>query len=316
MEYFVAMDSGGTKTDSVLFDETGHILYRYVGKGCNAMDIGRETAQTRMLDIVQRMCEKSPKRVKAVYGAVAGIEYYGDYLHRYIRPQIDAEHFAIEGDVGVMISSTLGRVEGCGMICGTGSALAIRRFDKPWVHIGGRGYLIDALGSGFALAREGVYKAFRAIDGRGEPTVLVELLERELGKNLSDAVSDFYSGGRAFFASFAHLVFEGRRMGDRVCNEIIDNGALKLGELTWAAAKHFEGEFPVVMGGGILFAFPEYVELVKAKSAPRANMILASAHPVYGSAVEAMALPGFNCDESFKATFLREYAEWKTKSES
>ena len=311
MEYFVALDSGGTKTDAVLFDETGHILLRHVGKGCNAMDIGRETAKARMLEIVNKMCAAAPKRVKSVYGAVAGIEYYGDYLYEYIRPQIDAELFKIEGDVGVMISSTLGRVEGAGMICGTGSALAIRRFNAPWVHVGGRGYLIDAKGSGFALAREGIYRAFRALDGRGEPTVLVELLEKKMGKPLSEAVCDLYSGGREYFASFAHLVFEGRRMGDRVCSEIIEEGSLKLAELTWAAAQHFEGDFPVVMGGGILFAFPEYVEMVKAKAAPRAKVILATASPVYGGAVEAMEAAGLKCDDAFREKFLREYEEWK-----
>ncbi len=40
MRYFIAIDSGGTKTDAVLFDETGHIVARSLTMGCNAMDIG------------------------------------------------------------------------------------------------------------------------------------------------------------------------------------------------------------------------------------------------------------------------------------
>lgn len=40
MRCFIAIDSGGTKTDAVLFEETGHILARSLTQGCNAMDIG------------------------------------------------------------------------------------------------------------------------------------------------------------------------------------------------------------------------------------------------------------------------------------
>ena len=35
MEYFIAIDGGGTKTESVLMDGNGHILQYNIRRGCN-----------------------------------------------------------------------------------------------------------------------------------------------------------------------------------------------------------------------------------------------------------------------------------------
>lgn len=311
MEYFIAIDSGGTKTDSILFDETGHVLMRDVAKGANGNDIGKENARDILLGAIKRLEAQAPKPVRAIYGGVAGGTYFGEYFCEEIHPQINAKHLRIETDTGELISGMVGHVEGCGMVCGTGSGLGVRKFGKKLSVVGGRGYLVDAKGSGFSMAQEGMRRAVRAIDGRDQKTVLVELFERELGQDLDSAMPRIYRGGRPYIASFAHLIFEGRELGDRACYEIIEEGSFQLAELTYAAEKHFEGEFPVVMGGGIVQSYPFYADLVKAKASPRAKMILSNAAPVYGAAVEAMWDGGLTCDESFREIFNREYAEWK-----
>ena len=38
MKYYIAIDAGGTKTDSVLFDQEGHVLARDLRRGANAFD--------------------------------------------------------------------------------------------------------------------------------------------------------------------------------------------------------------------------------------------------------------------------------------
>jgi len=313
MEYLIAIDSGGTKTDAVLFDETGHILMRDVSAGANGNDIGKENARDILLAAIKRLTAEAPKPVKAVYGGVAGGTYFGDYFCEEIGPKISAERIRIEADTGELISGMAGHVEGCGMVCGTGSGLGVRKFGRKLSVIGGRGYLVDAKGSGFSMAQEGMRRAIRAIDGRDEKTILVELFERELGQDLDSAMPRIYKGGRPYIASFAHLIFEGRELGDRVCYEIIEDGSFQLAELTYAAEKHFDGEFPVVMGGGIVQSYPFYADLVKAKASPRAKMILSNAAPVYGAAVEAMWDGGIDCGEAFKEVFVREYTELKAK---
>ena len=311
MEYFIAIDSGGTKTDTVLFDETGHILCRDLSMGCNAIDIGLETAQKHTLEVIKRVSEKAPERITAVYAGMAGTNYYGREIYDYVRAGMDAKSWRLENDGGNLISGTLGLGDGCCMVCGTGSSLIIRRKGQPWVFLGGRGYLIDTDGSGFRLGQEALKMAFRSVDGRIEKAVLPELIENKVGMPLQQLVSKVYIGGRAYIASFAHLVFEGRKMGDRVCCEIVENGASRMADLTWAGAKYFDGEFSVVMGGGIVSSFPEYARLIQAKASPQAHLMLATAPPVYGGAVEAMADGGRECNQAFRERFISEYAQWK-----
>ena len=59
MRYLVAIDSGGTKTDTVLFDETGHILCRDLSPGANGMDIGKSEAVRRILAVLDRAISAS-----------------------------------------------------------------------------------------------------------------------------------------------------------------------------------------------------------------------------------------------------------------
>lgn len=312
MEYVIGMDSGGTKTETVVVDKQGHILFRDVSPGCNVLDIGFEEGERRMRSVLERVKAAVPGEAAALFGAFAGSANTRPFLVDVVKKHSEIPYVRIESDAICIITGTLGKEQdGCSMICGTGCSLILRIDGRHAFHIGGRGYLIDTGGSGYELGKEALRYAFRAYEGRGDETVLNELLEKRLGKVLKDSMVEIYAGGRAKIASFAGLVFEGHAMGDRICHQIIDQESTKLAELTWAAEKHFPGEFSVVMNGGIFTAFPDYVNLVKAKSSPRAKMILAEVPPVYGSVVEAFADAGQECDETFKQTFMAEYKELK-----
>ena len=49
MDCMIAFDVGGTKTDAVLFDSTGHVLRRSVTPGANPLDVGFDEACRRYL---------------------------------------------------------------------------------------------------------------------------------------------------------------------------------------------------------------------------------------------------------------------------
>ncbi|MBQ8397451.1 MAG: hypothetical protein IJX53_04525 [Clostridia bacterium] len=311
MRYFIGIDSGGTKTDSVLLDETGQILLRDIALGCNGLDHGPETAKNRLKEIVLRLCAAAPGPISAVMGGIARRETYIEQFMIEMRPVLGNAKLKFDDDMVIIMDSVLAGADGCGMVCGTGSSLGVRVGGELKRVIGGRGYLIDARGSGYSIARDGIYYAARAIDGRDEHTILCELFANAFGKELDQAIPDLYEGGRRYIASFAHVVFEGRAMGDRVCCRILEENSLKMAELTWAAERNFSGEFTVVMGGGIFSAYPTYADMVIAKASSRAKMIRTTLPPVYGAAVMAMAEAGLTCGEAFRETFLRDYAASK-----
>lgn len=310
MKYCIAIDGGGTKTDTVLFDTEGNILARHVGPGNNPTDIGCDEARKRLMEDIDAVYHNAGGAVETLYGGIAGTLPNGDIYSDEISRRYDIRCIRIEDDGCNLISGAFGHADGCGMVCGTGSSLFVRREGQPLRHIGGKGYMIDTGGSGFEIGRDAICMALRAADGRTEHTVLQELLGEMLGCPVDDRVIPMvHRGGRPYIASFAAAVFAGRRMGDRVCEEIFQRQSALMADLTYAARTSFDGEFNVVAGGGIVSHFPEYFEAIKQKSAPGANLVLQSAPPVYGAAAEAMWDAGEPVTDGFRARFLEAYAQ-------
>ena len=310
MKYCIAIDGGGTKTDTVLFDTEGNILARHVGPGNNPTDIGCDEARKRLLEYIDAVYRNAGGAVETLYGGIAGTLPNGDIYSDEISRRYDIRRVRIEDDGCNLISGAFGHADGCGMVCGTGSSLFVRREGQPLRHIGGKGYMIDTGGSGFEIGRDAICMALRAADGRTEHTVLQELLGEMLGCPVDDRVIPMvHRGGRPYIASFAAAVFAGRRMGDCVCEEIFQRQSALMADLTYAAQTSFDGGFNVVAGGGIVSHFPEYFEAIKQKSAPGANLVLQNAPPVYGAAAEAMWDAGEPVTESFRARFLEAYAQ-------
>lgn len=310
MKYCIAIDGGGTKTDTVLFDTEGNILARHVGPGNNPTDIGCDEARKRLMEDIDAVYSNAGGAVETLYGGIAGTLPNGDIYSDEISRRYDIRCIRIEDDGCNLISGAFGHADGCGMVCGTGSSLFVRREGQPLRHIGGKGYMIDTGGSGFEIGRDAICMALRAADGRTEHTVLQELLGEMLGCPVDDRVIPMvHRGGRPYIASFAAAVFAGRRMGDRVCEEIFQRQSALMADMTYAAQTSFDGGFNVVAGGGIVSHFPEYFEAIKQKSAPGANLVLQNAPPVYGAAAEAMWDAGEPVTESFRARFLEAYAQ-------
>ena len=307
MNYYVGMDAGGTKTEAVLTDEQGHIISRLCTRGCNPMDIGPEAVKSTVLNTAKALLKHISEPIASLYGGIAGLDRVDIGLDDFLRAHLPIPNIRTEDDGFSLISGALGHVDGCGMVCGTGSSLFARLEGRPSVHIGGLGYLIDTGGSGFDLGQRALKRAFRYLDGRDGYTVLPELLSKALGRELQQSWLEIYSGGRPFIASLAHTVFEGAAMKDASCIAILEEGSSCLAELAAAAALHFKGEFPVVMNGGILRSYPNYAAMVQAKAPVRARMILSDAPPVYGAVVEALWQTGADAAETFKQTFMDDY---------
>lgn len=307
-DYYMALDTGGTKCDAVLFDGQGHILSRILTRGGGPMDIGLQAAGANTVAVLRKLEEKIPGGTHAasIYCSIAGNDYYQGQLDRYIRPKIEAGSLKVWDDGECIITATLGRNDGGGMIAGTGASLFIRS-GNIYKHIGGWGYLLDSAGGGYTMGQKALRAVVREADGRGEKTLLTDLIGQEMGVKPWENLPAIYAGGRSYIASFARCVFEGRRMGDKISCDIFDWTVDCLAEFTFAAASYFEGEIPIALNGGIFRAFPELAESLKKKAASQARLIPAAVPPVYGAAVEALWNLKIPETESFRNTFMEDY---------
>ena len=313
MKYMIGVDVGGTKAESVLFDETGHILTQNVSRGFNALDMGEkgiQIAEEMLYDVVMKLYAKLPAgaELEAVYSGMAGsVDWYPGVLDRELVPRLPGKKVRLEGDGGSLIAAVQGHSDGCSLIAGTGSALYIRCGEELKL-FGGYGYLIDTQGSGYTLGRDAFLAAFRSRDGRGPKSVLYDLIREQMGSEPVESVPKIYQGGRAYIASFARTVFEGRRLGDEMSCRIFDHGVNCLAELVQLGERELQRkDFSVVTGGGLFSAFPEYMEALKQKISPETRLVPMDVPPILGAAVEALWDSGAADTPEFRQRFMRDY---------
>lgn len=316
MRYFIAIDSGGTKTDAVLFDETGHVIRRSLTHGCNSMDIGLENAKCHLLSVVRELIEAIPnhEKLSALYSGVAATDYYNGAIGKYVQSFYPDLHMRFEDDAVNLISGTVGRINACAIVCGTGSSL-YARIDGKIVHLGGWGYLIDTGGSGYSLGRDALYESFRYCDGRGPKTLMYDYLKKQMGLPPENNIPGIYNGGRPYIASLANVVFLARKDNDKIAERVFQKNVYSLAELTFAAEKYFCGPYKCVLGGGIFTAFPEYAEALKKQCSPLAELIRATVPPILGGVIEALYDGGINCTSSIRSKFLEDYSLLTPKKE-
>ena len=131
MKYCIAIDGGGTKTDAVLFDSAGNIITRFVGPGNNPTDLGCDEALKRMIKTLDAVYSYAPGAVDALFGGVAGTLPNGDIYSDTVRKRYNIRSIRFEDDGYNLISGAFGHADGCGMVCGTGSSLFVRREGRP-----------------------------------------------------------------------------------------------------------------------------------------------------------------------------------------
>lgn len=311
MKYFIAIDGGGTKTESVLFTEKGELVDRDITQGVNALDVGIENAKHRVSGAIERLKAVIPSEGKlaAVYGGLAAcVDYFPGIMHEHVKPMVPDSILRLEGDGGSLIAAMQGHSDGASLIAGTGSSLYIRAGDKLQRY-GGWGPLIDTEGSGYKLGISAFYSAFRSLDGRGPKTVIYDLIAEQLGDKPENCLPQIYAKGRPFISLFAQCVFKARAMGDEEACRIFDHGVRCLAELVEMGDRLMNKEFNVYTGGGLFSNFPEYWEALKNAIPERATLVALDTQPIYGAAVEALWDDGCVADAEFKKQFMASYKE-------
>ena len=121
MEYYIGIDSGGTKTEFILADAEGSVISRAVDSGCNPLDIGADSAREIILRNVRQLDAAAPGPICSIYAGIAGANHVDMHLETLLAQELGGAAVRVEDDRRIVVSSTLGHADGCGMICGTGS---------------------------------------------------------------------------------------------------------------------------------------------------------------------------------------------------
>ena len=309
-KYFCGVDGGATKTLCVVADENGYILG--VGEaGPSSMSLvglkGVEKAVKNAVNSSIRSAGLPSRDVDVLFLAIAGAgsECRREAVRRSVEEANIADVVFVDSDaIAALTAATLGK-PGIVAISGTGS-IVLGVNGRGEVHRAcGWGYLVDDEGSAFYIGREALRRSLMALDGRGPPTVLGELISRHFGAESLSQVIDLISLGEVGvveIAGLAPLVLEAYKLGDGVAVDIVHQACRELALATLAVARRIELEGEVLVGvcGGVFEGSEIFVKLFSLKLRelmPSAKVVKPLVKPVIGALLLAYRSVGRELSE-------------------
>ncbi len=151
---YAAIDGGGTKTESILFDSDGKIIKRLITDSTNINDIGISQTETKLKILFEELLSDYIGLGTEIYSVYAGLSG-GGFLKNKLRvrefiyktlPKVG--NVGNDNDVSNVITAGLRNSFGIVLICGTGSATFVKT-PTAITQIGGWGYLLGDEGSGY-----------------------------------------------------------------------------------------------------------------------------------------------------------------------
>ena len=292
----VGIDAGGTKTRAFAVDRAGEVVGRGAGGGANLLSssdpqgsigaalneaLGGRSAEAVVLSAAggDRKADRERGRELLARVAPAGA-------------QLLVTHDAIA-------ALYAGNPAGCGvvLISGTGSIAYGRNEEGEEDRAGGWGHLIGDEGSAVWCGLEALRAVAHAVDGRGAPTRLTQLLLQELGTaEFADVLAQLYGRPHpapAILAATRALAVASSE-GDAAANSILQRGAVALARAAAVVAKVLAlPSGPVYLSGGAFESLPLLQQLVRLellRVLPAASVEPVREEPAMGAARIAMEL--------------------------
>ena len=306
-DIYVGIDGGGTKTEFVAVTRAGCAVKRVTKAGCNPNDIGISETESLIRGGLDEIIREYPS-VKGVFAGIAGAAT-GNYAEK-LRESLSRLYPRIEFQVKSDAFNIFGLYDKADMalISGTGSVLLVKTADG-YERLGGWGHLFDSAGSAYDIGREAVRHALWLEERRKTPTKLYKMLLEKMGcATVWSHINSLYSGGRAYVASFASVVFSAYQEGDECAIDIIDESARALAGLLNAGVELY-GAKPVAVASGGLFEHHAQIMQNHIAKYSDVRIRMSGLPPIYGACRIACISWGGELPDSFYENFRRTYGE-------
>lgn len=304
MKYLIGIDGGGTKTDSAIADLSGKIIHHTAGKPSNFLVVGIEEAVENIFDLIEEnlfKLEADFADVKQIVIGVAGAGREEDafLLEKGFKDYAEMEGIHFKGvkvlsDAHIALEGAFPDSTGCILIAGTGSIL-FGKDGKGVIHrVGGFGRLIGDEGSGYSIGRKALNAVSKASDGRGEETLISELLNAKMNSGSANKIISQVYKEKLDVASVAKIVIAAAEEGDAIAENILDEEADELVLHIKSLLNKIElNKLEVAFSGSLIDNNNFYSDLLKQKirhTLPNVKVIKPAAPPVSGAILFAKRL--------------------------
>ena len=294
----MGFDVGGTKTACVILSQDGTLLGQGQGGSGNTNFIPLAIANKSFTDAIQSARRSAGIRKLAIHSVVIGTEPDPKPVASLIKKLTASPKLVHKKEGECSMVGGLVQKVGLSLICGTGS-VGWGRNSKGQTSMTSCWGPIGDEGSAYDIARRGVNAAFKAWDGRGRHTVLVDdLLQMFRKKDLRDAATPIYTSPnlRKDFASLAKLVTAAADNGDKVALQIMRDCATEIADILTTCANNLnmsKTSYKIAAPSGGLIAASNYryskmISRQIKKIHPLAKLVRPKFEPVIGAALIAL----------------------------
>lgn len=292
----LGVDGGGSKTIALLVRDDGQIAGIGIAGGSNYHSVGMDAAFPNVRQAFEAALRDHVP--DAACFCMAGADLPHDF--RALNAQLDTlgiPTYTLKNDVIGALRAGSRFPYGVAVVCGTG-------FNAGGIARDGREFRLPAMGpltgdipGARRLATRAIGTAFRAWDGRGEPTLLSELILRHFSAPDFETVAVWLGDGTMgdeHIKSVAPLVFEASEAGDAQARQMIYEQGLELGLAANAILRKLDlaGEdVDVVLGGSVFYGkgdlLMDTVRGVILEFAPNVTIKRLDVPPVVGAVLLA-----------------------------
>lgn len=256
------VDGGGSKTRTLVADETGRVLGTADGPGSAVRPGGIEHSADVIAAGVRGALAAAGlagMRVQALVAGVAGVgrEPERAALSQALTAGQLASEVSVVPDAAIALDDAFGEGPGVLLIAGTGSVAFARGPDGTFARAGGWGPVLGDEGSGAWLGRRALNAAVAAADGREPETALLNTLLTAVEADEPAALIPWAArAAPADFATLAPVVLQAAAAGDRRAVSLLTLAVeeLVVHVLTLARSLFVDerAAVPVALAGGLL----------------------------------------------------------------
>lgn len=266
--FFAGIDGGGTKTTMVLVDEHGQEITRETTTTSNSAVIGHARAIETLEGLIKKTTARAGMELPltGMWCGLSGSDRPEDHVK--LEPPLEklTHNLTLTNDAELAIGALPNRV-GVAMVSGTGSIAFGRNANGDRDRASGWGHVFGDYGSGYDVARKGLYHYSAFVDGYGPPTSLVERFTEHF--NLTDPysiINRIYDPktSKGDIARLSRIVVAEADAGDVVSRGILRDVAVDLTTYADAVARRLKlgPTLDLALVGGMLTHVDRFREQV------------------------------------------------------
>lgn len=305
----VAVDGGGSKTEFVLFDEQGTVLDSCVSASTNPNTNGINNCINTIIDGINSLTVSTDLVGIYVGGSGFSLNNNKKTIQKALKRQYPYAKVSCQSDLKNVFAVSNVKEDCIVAISGTGFSIVVKKGDAIEIK-SGWGYLMSKYGSGYDIGRDALYAALEYAEGFGEYTVINELIEKNHNKTPHEIFGKIYQEGASYIASFAPLVFEAFRYGDKKAKDILENNAEGTSSVINRITEVNRIKGKVVLSGSIFTQEAVFTDMIKE----RLNRDLEIFIPKYPPVLGACKICAEMCNIKINVlsdSFFKQYTERK-----